>query len=451
MTDSVQVFDPGFRVLDSNGDPVSGAKIKFYEVGPGAAKNVYSDKNLSNNLGSVIYTRSDGYPVVSSGSTTTTLIYVGSTAYYVTITDANDVAIFPAQDNVRGALDTSTFLTTGSTSTLLIHNVSCVADLTLGTTHNSKAINAAPGGGTINLTLTAAATLGDGWSVYIRHTGTNAAGRVNILGAQATSTPMGSTLSFSLLPGAGCMITCDGAAFSIEGMTPAYATNTLGVLAIASRVNSLPVSPTAGARYIATGVFSATPAGNTAVGDIIEATGQSTWIKFTPPTDAGWLAYVADENQYYSFQDSAWVNVFPQSSDTVAGLIELAVQSEMEAASDVVRAVVPGRQKYHPGHPKAWVNFNGTGTLAIRENYNVSSVTDNGTGDATVNFAVAFSTAGYAVVGCGQRNATDSQITIGVKLSTTPLVGSCRLVSSNGAGAAEDAPIFCCAFFGDQA
>ena len=48
---------------------------------------------------------------------------------------------------------------------------------------------------------------------------------------------------------------------------------------------------------------------------------------------------------------------------------------------------------------KAWVNFNGTGTVAIRGSYNVSSITDNGTGDYTVNFTVAMPDANYAVVG----------------------------------------------------
>jgi hypothetical protein len=46
---------------------------------------------------------------------------------------------------------------------------------------------------------------------------------------------------------------------------------------------------------------------------------------------------------------------------------------------------------------KAWVNFNGTGTVAIRDNYNVSSITDNSTGNYTVNFSTAFSNANYCV------------------------------------------------------
>jgi hypothetical protein len=47
---------------------------------------------------------------------------------------------------------------------------------------------------------------------------------------------------------------------------------------------------------------------------------------------------------------------------------------------------------------KAWVNFNGTGTVAIRASYNVSSITDNGTGDYTVNFTTAFADANYSAV-----------------------------------------------------
>jgi hypothetical protein len=44
---------------------------------------------------------------------------------------------------------------------------------------------------------------------------------------------------------------------------------------------------------------------------------------------------------------------------------------------------------------KAWVNFNGTGTPAIRDSFNVSSITDNGTGDYTINFTNAMANANY--------------------------------------------------------
>jgi hypothetical protein len=45
---------------------------------------------------------------------------------------------------------------------------------------------------------------------------------------------------------------------------------------------------------------------------------------------------------------------------------------------------------------RAWVNFNGTGTVAIRASGNVSSITDNGTGDYTVNFTTAMPDENYA-------------------------------------------------------
>jgi hypothetical protein len=48
------------------------------------------------------------------------------------------------------------------------------------------------------------------------------------------------------------------------------------------------------------------------------------------------------------------------------------------------------------GSAKAWVNFNGTGTVAIRASFNVSSITDNGTGDYTVNFTTAMVDANYS-------------------------------------------------------
>jgi hypothetical protein len=51
------------------------------------------------------------------------------------------------------------------------------------------------------------------------------------------------------------------------------------------------------------------------------------------------------------------------------------------------------------GSAKAWVNFNGTGTVAIRASFNVSSITDNGTGNYTVNFTTALADGNYSVVG----------------------------------------------------
>lgn len=53
---------------------------------------------------------------------------------------------------------------------------------------------------------------------------------------------------------------------------------------------------------------------------------------------------------------------------------------------------------------RAWVNFNGTGTVAIRASFNVSSITDNGTGDYTVNFTTAMADANYSVAASGSSS-----------------------------------------------
>ena len=55
---------------------------------------------------------------------------------------------------------------------------------------------------------------------------------------------------------------------------------------------------------------------------------------------------------------------------------------------------------------RAWVNFNGTSTVAIRASFNVSSITDNGTGDYTVNFTTAMPDANYCLTAL--VNATSS-------------------------------------------
>lgn len=68
---------------------------------------------------------------------------------------------------------------------------------------------------------------------------------------------------------------------------------------------------------------------------------------------------------------------------------------------------------------KAWVNFNGTGTVAIRASFNVSSITDNGTGDYTVNFATALADANYSVASCrGQSGLFNIGVPTDITAST---------------------------------
>lgn len=62
------------------------------------------------------------------------------------------------------------------------------------------------------------------------------------------------------------------------------------------------------------------------------------------------------------------------------------------------------------GTVKAWVSFNGTGTVAIRAAFNVTSITDNGTGSYNVNFTVPMPDVNYSVAGSGNAGAADTGI-----------------------------------------
>ena len=87
---------------------------------------------------------------------------------------------------------------------------------------------------------------------------------------------------------------------------------------------------------------------------------------------------------------------------------------------------------------RAWVNFNGLGTPAIRASGNVSSITDNGVGDYTVNFTTAMPDANYCAIGiCGRDDTSDS----GRALMTinTSATTSCRVYTKNSnTGALDD-------------
>jgi|TARA_R100000482_G_scaffold98238_1_gene42238 hypothetical protein len=64
---------------------------------------------------------------------------------------------------------------------------------------------------------------------------------------------------------------------------------------------------------------------------------------------------------------------------------------------------------------RAWVNFKGTDTVSIRDDFNVSSITDNGTGDFTVTFDNAMPSVNYAVVLGYEPTTTSSTNTIRVE------------------------------------
>ena len=97
---------------------------------------------------------------------------------------------------------------------------------------------------------------------------------------------------------------------------------------------------------------------------------------------------------------------------------------------------------------RAWVNFNGTGTVAIRASGNVSSITDNGTGDYTVNFTTAMPDANISVAGSAKESdagTTDTVFKI-VEVASNPSASSVR-VMTGGASSAWDSTVVMVSIF----
>lgn len=88
---------------------------------------------------------------------------------------------------------------------------------------------------------------------------------------------------------------------------------------------------------------------------------------------------------------------------------------------------------------RAWVNFNGTGTVAIRGSGNVSSVTDNGLGEYTVNFTVDMPDINYCISGSGGHSNETMSVIATIYSSS---VGSIHFKTAPSNGSSSD-PEFC--------
>ena len=107
-------------------------------------------------------------------------------------------------------------------------------------------------------------------------------------------------------------------------------------------------------------------------------------------------------------------------------------------------------EQINQGRAKAWINYNGTGTVSIRDSFNVSSLTDSGTGLYTITFSNAMSNNDYCVQCTShmwEDNSDDNaRISGATKMSTT----SFRQCTIYGTGTYQDAQNNMAAVFGDQ-
>ncbi len=141
--------------------------------------------------------------------------------------------------------------------------------------------------------------------------------------------------------------------------------------------------------------------------------------------------------------DSAGGNTATVNGVTIA----LSSQAQAEAGTDNTTLMTPLRVRNAlnatgtaPTYAcRAWVNFNGTGTVAIRASGNVTSITDNGVGDYTVNFTTAMSDANYSAVATVGRGGGTSQGRIALAPhGAAPTTSAVRLSITDIAGSLQD-------------
>ena len=113
------------------------------------------------------------------------------------------------------------------------------------------------------------------------------------------------------------------------------------------------------------------------------------------------------------------------------------------------------------GAAKAWVNFNGVGTIAIRDSFNVSSLTDGGTGIYSISFTTGMANTDYCVVAMAEPSFVsgvgNSHYTVIGSNSSTPFVRqtgaaqikTCFVNSTSAAGYPWDCQAVHVAIFGD--
>ena len=93
------------------------------------------------------------------------------------------------------------------------------------------------------------------------------------------------------------------------------------------------------------------------------------------------------------------------------------------------------------GSAKAWVNFNGTGTIATRDSFNTSSLTDNGTGDYDNSFTTSFSNANYTHSGMSGDGGTSMRVVNQNFSAEAPTSGGSRYQIAYVNGTLDD-PVF---------
>jgi hypothetical protein len=184
--------------------------------------------------------------------------------------------------------------------------------------------------------------------------------------------------------------------------------------------------------------------GSTSGSVTLESPAVSGTTTLTLPTTSGTLI-VNSGAQTIEFADgSASTPSITNSGDTNTGMFFPAADTIAfaEGGAEAMRLTDTGLLQFNSGYGsvataygcRAWVNFNGTGTPAIRASGNVTSITDNGTGDYTINITNAMPDSNYGIAGFARRDndSPAASAVVSALSSATKTTSALRIVTLYG-------------------
>jgi hypothetical protein len=292
------------------------------------------------------------------------------------------------------------------------------------TTVQRNAIATPPAGLVIYNTTTSQLEVYTGSSWF--SVASNINGNLTVNGNSTLNGTLTVTGTTSLASVTGTGLTVNGSTTLNGALTVTGATSLQSVTSTGETVNGV-LSVTGN-----TTLVNVTGANITATGTILAASGTSgsPGISFSGDTDTGIWNSAANQ---ISFSTSGAERFRIESTGQIKAVYESTVGTDYNTT-------------IHNGYfCRAWVNFNGTGTVAIRSSGNVSSITDNGTGDYTVNFTTNMPDADYAIISNQQfdvsASASPTFVGLRASLGTTTLKSTSqyRIVTTNFYGTNTDA------------
>jgi hypothetical protein len=407
MAVSLSLFGgAGAQFFSSNGVPLAGGLIYTYAAGSTTPVATYTSSS-----GATPHTN----PIVldAAGRVATGEIWLTTTTVYKFVLKTSAGVTIATYDNVGGALNVTDVLLASNNLSELTNIATARTNLGLGTAATSAATAFASSGANSNITSLTGLTT---------PLPTGTANAVVVGGATGTSP------SLAVRPGAFGQVLASTAGATVNATALVagvqYSALTLGT----TNFTTVGATSTTLSGSIAGTTLTVTAGSGAAIGQILSGTGVTadTTITAFGTGTGGAGTYVVSASQTVAATLITALNpVFTATGvATGTGTAQVTTWASTEATPSALSTASGSAPSYSA---RAWVNFNGQGTVAIRASGNVSSITDGGVGTYTVNFIAPMQDVNYAAIGV--EKFADIQLRVAAMAIDILSTGNCTLTT----------------------